>query len=48
MKNKLSSKFLDNDSTSKSDVFDNDDLKNIFEIDTSTISNTHDLLGVCV
>lgn len=44
VKNKLSSKFLDNDATSKSDVFDNDDLKNIFEIDTSTISNTHDLL----
>ena len=29
VKNKLSSKFLDNDATSKSDVFDNDDLKNI-------------------
>ena len=44
VKNKLSSKFLDNDSSSKSDVFDSEDLKNIFEIDTSTISNTHDLL----
>ncbi|KAI5967770.1 RDH54 [Candida theae] len=45
MKNKLSSKFLDNDSSSKSDVFDYSDLKNLFEIDSGTASNTHDLLG---
>ncbi|KAG5419060.1 RDH54 [Candida metapsilosis] len=45
MKNKLSSKFLDNDSSSKSDVFDYNDLKNLFEIDMNTKSNTHDLLG---
>ncbi|RCK54719.1 DNA repair and recombination protein RDH54 [Candida viswanathii] len=44
VKNKLSSKFLDNDSSSKSDLFDESDLKNIFEVDTATISNTHDLL----
>ncbi|KAI5952938.1 RDH54 [Candida margitis] len=45
MKNKLSSKFLDNDSSSKSDVFDYSDLKNLFEINMDTKSNTHDLLG---
>ncbi|KAK6895529.1 DNA repair and recombination protein RDH54 [Candida tropicalis] len=44
VKNRLSSKFLDNDSSSKSDIFDESDLKNIFEVDTNTISNTHDLL----
>lgn len=44
MKNNLSSKFLDDNSSSKSDVFDYSDLKNLFEIETSTISNTHDLL----
>jgi len=47
MKNKLSSKFLDNDASSKSDVFDYSDLKNLFEIDVDTKSNTHDLLGCC-
>lgn len=45
MKNKLSSKFLDNDASSKSDVFDYNDLRNLFEIDVGTKSNTHDLLG---
>ncbi|ODV82457.1 uncharacterized protein CANTADRAFT_24960 [Suhomyces tanzawaensis NRRL Y-17324] len=44
MKNNLSSKFLDDDSDSKSDVFDSVDLKNLFEIDKTTNSNTHDLL----
>lgn len=32
VKNRLSSKFLDNDSSSKSDIFDESDLKNIFEL----------------
>lgn len=44
MKSKLSSKFLDNESQSTSDVFDYRDLKNLFEIEENTISNTHDLL----
>ncbi|KAI3404330.2 RDH54 [Candida oxycetoniae] len=44
VKNKLSSKFLDNDSASKTDVFEQEDLKKIFEVDSTTISNTHDLL----
>ncbi|KAI5952263.1 RDH54 [Candida jiufengensis] len=44
MKNKLSSKFLDNDNSSTSDVFDYNDLKNLFSINEGTKSNTHDLL----
>ncbi|KAK6204277.1 P-loop containing nucleoside triphosphate hydrolase protein [Scheffersomyces amazonensis] len=44
MKNNLSSKFLDNDSKSVNDVFDAEDLRNLFEIDTETSSNTHDLI----
>ncbi|KAI5960080.1 RDH54 [Candida pseudojiufengensis] len=44
MKNKLSSKFLDNDVSSTSDVFDYNDLKNLFTINENTKSNTHDLL----
>ncbi|CAK9439726.1 uncharacterized protein LODBEIA_P38260 [Lodderomyces beijingensis] len=44
MKNKLSSKFLDNDQSSKTDVFEQEDLKNLFDVDSSTKSNTHDLL----
>ncbi|KAK6458558.1 helicase [Scheffersomyces xylosifermentans] len=44
MKTKLSSKFLDNTSHSASDVFDYNDLKNLFKIEEETASNTHDLL----
>ncbi|RLV91457.1 DNA repair and recombination protein RDH54 [Spathaspora sp. JA1] len=44
VKNKLSDKFLDDDNSAKSDGFDYQDLKNLFEVDTGTSSNTHDLL----
>lgn len=45
MKTNLSMKFLDNSLRSKTDEFDQDDLRNLFEITHDTISNTHDLLG---
>ncbi|EGW32719.1 uncharacterized protein SPAPADRAFT_70719 [Spathaspora passalidarum NRRL Y-27907] len=44
VKNKLSDKFLDDDNSAKSDGFDYQDLKNLFEVDIETNSNTHDLL----
>lgn len=44
MKNSLSRNFLDNDIDSDSNVFDSNDLKNLFEIVSDTICNTHDLL----
>ena len=45
MKSKLSSKFLDNDNASKTDVFEQEDLKNLFEVNVGSKSNTHELLG---
>ncbi|KAK6464988.1 P-loop containing nucleoside triphosphate hydrolase protein [Scheffersomyces coipomensis] len=44
MKNNLSSKFMDDDVKSVNDVFDSEDLRNLFEVDYSTTSNTHDLI----
>ncbi|CUM67035.1 uncharacterized protein PRCAT00004723001 [Priceomyces carsonii] len=44
MKNNLSKNFLDNDFESNSNVFDHNDLKNLFEVAEYTNSNTHDLL----
>lgn len=44
MKNSLSDKFVDNKNGSNSDVFDMDDLKDLFTINLETKSNTHDLL----
>ena len=43
MKNNLSDKFLDNKVDSKTDVFDSDDLKDLFSV-SETSSSTHDLL----
>lgn len=44
MKNNLSDKFLDGKNDSKDDLFDYNDLKDLFSIDVSTKSNTHGLL----
>lgn len=44
MKRNLSSKFLDDDQKSKSDVFDYTDMRDLFTIHTNTNSNTHDLI----
>lgn len=43
MKNNLSDKFLDNKADSRNDVFDLDDLKDIFSV-TASSSSTHELL----
>ncbi|CCH42357.1 DNA repair and recombination protein [Wickerhamomyces ciferrii] len=44
MKNNLSDKFLDNQKNSKDDLFDSIDLKDLFTLNLSTNSNTHDLM----
>lgn len=44
MKNSLSDKFVDNKNDSNSDVFDIEDLKDLFTVVKETKSNTHDLL----
>lgn len=44
MKNNLSDKFLDNKKSSKDDVFDVNDLKDLFTLNLETQSNTHDLI----
>lgn len=44
MKNNLSSTFLDNESKRNDNVFDEYEMKKLFEIDYSTVCNTHDLL----
>lgn len=44
MKRNLSSKFIDNDVQTSSDVFDYSDMKDIFTFNSHTNSNTHDLL----
>ncbi|AMD22390.1 HGR051Cp [Eremothecium sinecaudum] len=49
MKNNLSRKFLDDHSnqTSKDDLFERDELRDLFTIHTSTRSNTHELICSC-
>ncbi|KSA00863.1 uncharacterized protein AC631_03398 [Debaryomyces fabryi] len=44
MKNNLSDKFLDNKTDSKLNLFDMNDLKDLFTVNEKTLSNTHDLL----
>jgi len=44
MKNNLSDKFLDNKKGSKDDLFDINDLKDLFTLNLQTKSNTHDLI----
>lgn len=44
MKNNLSDKFLDNKKGSKDDLFDMNDLKDLFTLNLKTSSNTHDLI----
>ncbi|KAH3675073.1 hypothetical protein WICMUC_002905 [Wickerhamomyces mucosus] len=44
MKNNLSDKFLDNKNESKDDLFEQQDLKDLFTLRTDTVSNTHDLM----
>lgn len=44
MKNNLSDKFLDNKTDSKLNLFDMNDLKDLFTVNENTLSNTHDLL----
>lgn len=44
MKNNLSDKFLDNKTESKLDLFELNDLKDLFTVNEETLSNTHDLL----
>lgn len=44
MKNNLSSTFLDNESKRNDNVFDEFEMKKLFEIDYTTRCNTHDLL----
>ncbi|EDO15108.1 hypothetical protein Kpol_1071p14, partial [Vanderwaltozyma polyspora DSM 70294] len=53
MKHSLSKKFLndaendDNNDHTKDDLFDKEDLKDLFTIQSETISNTHDLICSC-
>lgn len=44
MKTSLSDKFLDNKNGSTDDVFDMNDLKDLFSLNLNTKSNTHDLI----
>jgi DNA repair and recombination protein RAD54B len=44
MKNNLSDKFLDNKNESKDNVFNMNDLKDLFTVQRGTRSNTHDLI----
>jgi len=44
MKNNLSSTFLDNETKKNDNVFDDYEMKKLFEIDYATNCNTHDLL----
>lgn len=44
MKTSLSDKFLDNKNGSNDDVFDMNDLKDLFTLNLNTLSNTHDLI----
>lgn len=49
MKNNLSKKFLDDhcDDKSSDNVFEQEDLKDLFSVQSGTLSNTHDLLCSC-